>query len=256
MALIIDVFQPFSDNLGFLVHDPGTGATASVDAGVAGPIIERLNERGWRLTDIFVTHHHNDHTGGVAELKSHFGAKVTGPAAEAKKIGTLDVGVSNGDAVKLGDIQIAVIGVPGHTRGHLAYFDKAGGHLFTGDALFSLGCGRMFEGEPKTMWAGLATLRDLPDETLVYCGHDYTTANARFALSVDPDNQALQARAKEAAAQRAADRPTIPARLGDEKRANPFLRADDPAVMAHLGLADAAPFEVFAALRKAKDVFR
>ena len=255
MALLVDVFQPFSDNFGFLVHDEETGATASVDAGEAAPIAARVRAKGWRLTDIFVTHHHSDHTAGVAALRQEFGAKVTGPAAEADRIGPLDAAVAGGESIMLGATRLDIIAVPGHTLGHIAYYAPEGGQLFTGDALFSLGCGRMFEGEPKSMWAGLETLRALPDDTLVYCGHEYTASNARFALSVDPDNAALAARAAAVAALRENGKPTIPSRLGDEKKANPFLRADDAGLAARLGLADESAFAVFAALRKAKDVF-
>ncbi len=255
MALIIDVFRPFSDNFGFLVHDEATGATASVDAGVAGPIADRTKALGWTLTDIFVTHHHADHTGGVAALKAEFGAKITGPIREADRIGGIDNPVKGGDVITLGEARFEIIDAPGHTLGHIVYFDPDGRNLFCGDALFSLGCGRMFEGEPKSMWAGLEALRALPDDTKVYCGHEYTLANARFALFVDADNEALRARAAEAEAQQAAGRPTVPSRLGVEKKANPFLRADDPGLAARLGMAGAEPFEVFAAIRKAKDRF-
>ncbi|MBU1174762.1 MAG: hydroxyacylglutathione hydrolase [Alphaproteobacteria bacterium] len=256
MALILDVFQPFSDNYGFLLHDQASGATATVDAGEAEPIAERARQKGWRLTDILITHHHSDHTAGAAALKSEFGARITGPTAEADKIGGVDNKVSNGDHVMVGDSRLDIIGVPGHTLGHIAYFDEKGLHLFCGDALFSLGCGRMFEGEPKSMWAGLERLRALPDDTKIYCGHEYTLANARFALSIDPDNAALQARAAEAGVLLATGGQTIPAVLGLEKAANPFLRADDPGLMARMGLAGAAPHEVFAALRRAKDSFK
>ena len=255
MALIIDVFQPFSDNYAYLVHDEATGATATVDAGEAQPIAERVKQHGWTLTDILVTHHHGDHTAGVAALKSEFGAKVTGPAGEADRIGGIDKPVNEGDTVALGDARLEIIGVPGHTLGHIAYYDPDGRSLFCGDALFSLGCGRMFEGEPHAMWAGLEKLRALPDDTGVYCGHEYTLANAQFALSIDPDNEALQARAAEAGVLQAAGRATIPAKLGVEKRANPFLRADDPDLMAQMNMTGAAPADVFAAIRKAKDKF-
>ena len=256
MALVIDVFQPFSDNFVTLLHDTATGATASIDAGEVESIEARLKEKGWRLTDVLVTHHHSDHTAGIPAFRSATGAKVTGPASEADKIGTLDTGVSGGDVIMLGETRLEIIAVPGHTLGHIAYFAPDVPALFCGDALFSLGCGRMFEGEPVSMWAGLAALRALPDETDIYCGHEYTLANAQFALSIDPDNQALQARAAEAGVLRAAGEITIPAKLGSEKLANPFLRADDPDLAARMGLSDAPPHAVFAAIRKAKDGFR
>lgn len=256
MALIIDVFQPFSDNFAFLLHDEANGATATIDAGDAEPIAARVREHGWRLTDILITHHHSDHTAGISALKAEFGARVTGPASEAQKFGGADAPVSDGDVVMIGESRLEIIHVPGHTLGHIAYYDPEGRHLFCGDALFSLGCGRMFEGEPKSMWEGLKRLRDLPDDTGIYCGHEYTLANAQFALSIDPDNEALQARAAEAGLLLASGESSIPAKLGTEKLANPFLRADDKDLMAQMGLAGAAPHEVFAAIRKAKDSFK
>jgi hydroxyacylglutathione hydrolase len=255
MRLIVDVFICRKDNYGYLAHDSTTGRTAAIDAPDAGAIKAALTKRGWTLSDIFITHHHGDHTEGIAELVATHGARVTGPRAEADKIPGLDALVSPGDVVPLGEARFSVIGTPGHTLGHIAYHDAAAGVVFTGDALFSLGCGRMFEGTPGSTWAGLAALRALPDETLVYCGHEYTLANARFALSVDPDNAALAARAAEAQRQHDAGGFTIPARLGTEKLANPFLRADTPGLARAMQLEGAEPAAVFAALRNAKDNF-
>ncbi len=256
MALIVDVFQPFSDNFAYLLHDEVSGATASVDAGEAEPVARRAAELGWRLTDVFITHHHSDHTGGVAALKAEFGLTVTGPAGEKADVVGLDRPVAGGDTVMLGETRFEVIDTPGHTLGHICYHAPSEKSLFTGDALFSLGCGRMFEGEPKSMWTGLLALRALPDDTRLYCGHEYTLANARFALSIDPDNRDLLARASEAEAEVLQGRPTIPTTLGSEKKANPFLRADDKALAARMGLENAEPHEVFAAIRRAKDGFR
>jgi hydroxyacylglutathione hydrolase len=255
MSLIVDVFRCRQDNYGYLVHDSETGRTAAIDAPEAGPIVAALNQRGWTLSDIFITHHHADHTDGIAELVATHGARVTGPMAEADQIAGLDTLASPGDVVPLGDARLAVIGTPGHTLGHIAYHAAGDNLVFTGDALFSLGCGRMFEGTPGPMWAGLLALRALPDETLVYCGHEYTLANARFALSVDPGNAALAARAAEAQRQIGGGGFTIPARLGTEKQANPFLRADAPELARAMQLEGAEPAAVFAALRKAKDNF-
>jgi hydroxyacylglutathione hydrolase len=255
MSLIVDVFAARSDNFGYLVHDATTGRTAAIDAPEAGPIRNALLQRGWTLTDIFITHHHIDHVEAIAELKAEFGARVTGPRDEADKIDGLDDLVGDGDTVELGETHFAVMATPGHTLGHIVFYNAKGGHLFSADALFSLGVGRMFEGTPGPMWAGLKRLRDLPDETLVYCGHEYTQSNARFALSIDPDNEALKARAAEVDALRAAGRPTIPFTLGEDKRANPFLRADTPELAKVYGLEGADPSEVFAAIRKGKDNF-
>jgi hydroxyacylglutathione hydrolase len=255
MALIVDVFEARSDNYGYLVHDTVTGRTAAIDAPEAGPIKTALLHRGWTLSDIFITHHHLDHVEAIPELVADFGVTVTGPRAEADKIAGLDVLVAAGDTLMLGETRFDIFHAPGHTLGHIVFHDAAGGHLFTGDALFSLGVGRMFEGTPGPMWEGVKALRELPDETLIYCGHEYTASNAKFALSIDPDNRVLQARAAEVAELRVAGKFTIPAVLGNEKLANPFLRADDPGIARHYGLEGAAPAEVFAAIRKGKDNF-
>lgn len=255
MGLIVDVFTARSDNFGYLVHDEAMGRTAAIDAPEAGPIREALLRRGWTLSDIFITHHHVDHVEAIPELKAAFGARVVGPRAEADKIEGLDELVGDGDTISLGETRFKVMATPGHTLGHVVFYNAEGGHLFSADALFSLGVGRMFEGTPGPMWDGVKRLRELPDETLVYCGHEYTQSNAKFALSIDPDNQALQARAAEVDTLRAAGKPTIPFPLGEDKKANPFLRADAPELARHYGLEGADPADVFAAIRKGKDNF-
>ncbi|MFK4812097.1 hydroxyacylglutathione hydrolase [Devosia sp. ZW T5_3] len=255
MGLIVDVFAARSDNFGYLVHDTATGRTAAIDAPEAAAIKNALLYRGWTLSDIFITHHHIDHVEAIPELKAEYGVRVVGPRAEADKIAGLDELVEAGDQIQLGETVFDVYATPGHTLGHVVFHDKAGKHLFTADALFSLGVGRMFEGTPEPMWNGIKALRDFPDDTLIYCGHEYTESNARFALSVDPDNKALQARAEEVKALRQAGKATIPVSLGTEKATNPFLRADDKVIAAYYGLENAAPAEVFAALRKGKDSF-
>lgn len=256
MTLIVDVFQARTDNYGYLAHDSQTGRTAAIDAPEAQAIKTALLHRGWTLSDVFVTHHHKDHVEGIAELKRDFDIVVRGPRAEADRIEGLDVLVEPGETLMLGKTAFEVIFTPGHTLGHVSYFDRAGLHLFTGDALFSLGCGRMFEGTPGPMWEGLLRLRALPDDTLVYCGHEYTQANARYALSIDPDNLDLRLRAEQVNLLRQAGRFTVPSRLGDEKHANPFLRADTPAMAGAMGMPDATPAEVFAAIRRGKDDFK
>lgn len=257
MSVLIDVFLCRTDNYGYLVHDVETGRTAAIDAPDAGAIKTALLHRGWSLSDILVTHHHPDHVEAIPDLKAAFDVTVTGPRDEADKIKGLDVMVSPGETVALGATLFDVIGTPGHTLGHIAYHEALGKHLFSADALFSLGCGRMFEGKPGPMWEGLLALRALPDDTLLYCGHEYTEANARFALSVDPRNAALNIRAGEVRRMREAGRPTIPVSLGLEKASNPFLRADSPVLAAAMGLDPDVPASaVFAALRKAKDDFR
>jgi hydroxyacylglutathione hydrolase len=255
MAVIVDVFPARQDNYGYLIHDEATGRTAALDAPEAAAIRVALRMRGWTLSDIFITHHHLDHVEGIGELKAAFGCRVVGPRDEADKIDGLDELVGDGDRVMLGETAFDIIATPGHTLGHIVYHDPKGGHLFSADALFSLGVGRMFEGTPGPMWAGLERLRALPDETLVYCGHEYTESNAKFALSVDPDNTVLQARAAEVRALRVAGKPTIPFALGEDKEANPFLRADAPEVARHYGLEGHPAADVFAATRKGKDSF-
>lgn len=255
MELDIAVFPARSDNFGYLVHDRASGRTAAIDAPETAAILAALERHGWGLTDILVTHHHPDHTEAIEPLKARFNARVVGPQAEADKIAGLDVLVGDKDVVGLGATAFEVIAVPGHTLGHIAYHCAADAVLFSGDALFSLGVGRMMEGTPGPMWEGLKRLRALAPQTRIYCGHEYTLANARFALSVDPDNSALRARSLDAETQIAKGQATIPALLADELAANPFLRADDPDLAARLGLAKAAPVDVFAALRAAKDSF-
>lgn len=257
MPILIEIFPARSDNYGYLVHDVATGKTAAIDAPDAKAIKQALERRGWTLSDVFITHHHTDHTEAIPVLKRDYGVTVTGPEAEASKILGLDVLVSPADTVQLGDSAFLVMETPGHTLGHIVYYETAGRHLFSADALFSLGVGRMFEGQPGPMWDGLEQLKALPDDTLVYCGHEYTEANAAFALSVDPKNSALQIRAAEVKRMREAGRFTIPVSLGMEKATNPFLRADQPALAKVVGLpAGADPALVFARLRKGKDDFK
>ena len=255
MPLDIALFPALSDNFGYLVRDAGSGRVAAIDAPEEAPILAELEKRGWTLTDILVTHHHADHTDAIAPLKRRFEVQVVGPKGEAGRIAGLDRLVGGGDTVMLGETGFEVIDVPGHTLGHIAYFSPAEKVLFSADALFSLGVGRMFEGSPEPMWQGLQRLKALPPETKIHCGHEYTLSNAKFALSVDPGNAALKARAQEAQRQIDAGRPTIPAILSDELAANPFLRADTPEIAAAMNLSGAPAWQVFGALRKAKDNF-
>jgi hydroxyacylglutathione hydrolase len=256
MTAKFHVFPCLDDNIGVLIHDPETGATATIDAPAEEPILVALEETGWALSDILVTHKHGDHVEAVPALKERLNVRVVGPAAEANAIPGLDLGVREGDVVKVGSLAARIIETPGHTAGHIAYWLEADQALFAGDTLFALGCGRLFEGTPADMWRSLLKLRALPDETALYCGHEYTQSNAKFALAVDPENAPLRERAQAVAEARAAGRLTIPSMLGDEKATNPFLRADDPAFAAKLGLDAADPVAVFAALRSKKDNFR
>jgi hydroxyacylglutathione hydrolase len=255
-GLTIEQIPVLSDNYIYLLHDPAGGATAAVDPAEAGPVEARLAERGWRLTHILNTHHHHDHVDGNLRLKRRFGCLVIGAERDRARIPGLDRGVGDGDRVEIGAATATVLDTPGHTIGHICYHFAGEDALFCGDTLFSLGCGRMFEGDPPGMWASLARLRALPADTRVYCAHEYTAANGRFAAAIEPDNPALAARLDEVAALRAAGRPTIPSRIGVERDTNPFLRADRPEMAAALDLpADSDPATVFATLRRRRDSF-
>jgi hydroxyacylglutathione hydrolase len=253
MAAEIRLFTCLSDNFGYLIHDPESKATASIDAPEAAPIIKALEREGWRLTDILVTHHHHDHVGGIAELKQKYGCRVTGPHDKSTRIANVDQRVANSDVVKVGTLLARVLETPGHTLDHISYVFDTEKAVFAADTLFSIGCGRVFEGTYPMMWDSLLKLRALPDDFRLYCGHEYTAANVKFALTVEPDNAALKTRAEQVARLRAAGQPTIPTLLGEEKKANVFLRADDPdvAIRLHMKGADAA--EVFGELRERKN---
>jgi hydroxyacylglutathione hydrolase len=244
-----------SDNYGVLVHDTGSGATAAIDAPETGPIERALNETGWKLTDILVTHHHADHTDGIIALKEKYKCRVVAPAAEAKKIPAVDETVREGDKAKVGSLSADVIETPGHTLGHIAYWFHADKLAFVGDTLFSIGCGRVIEGTPEQMWRSLVKLRDLPDETEIYCGHEYTLANIKFARTIEPGNKALAAREAQAKQQIAQGESTIPVTIGEEKLANPFLRADRPEIAGGIGMAGKPAAEVFAEIRARKNRF-
>jgi hydroxyacylglutathione hydrolase len=253
--LQIEQIQALSDNYVYLVHEPQAGITAVVDPAVAAPVLDRLGAHGWKLDWILCTHHHADHTGGNLELKKATGCQIAGPKADAARIPGMDLGLAEGDRFRLGDADVEVFETPGHTSGHISYWCANARALFCADTLFSLGCGRLFEGTPEQMWRSLSKFSPLPDEALVYCGHEYTQANARFALSVDPDNPALQARAAEVDRLRAVGQPTVPSTLGAERAANPFLRPGDRAIRRRLGMEEADDVAVFAELRKRKDHF-
>ncbi|HWF76521.1 MAG TPA: hydroxyacylglutathione hydrolase [Caulobacteraceae bacterium] len=252
MTLTVRQFPCLSDNYGFLIRDDASGKTACIDTPDAGAILKELKAAGWGLDFIFNTHWHPDHAGGNAEIQKATGCVIVGPA-EVTRIAPLDREVHGGDTVELGDTKFQVIETGGHTLGHIAYHDGADHVAFVGDTLFALGCGRLFEGQPEQMWASLSRLAALPDDTKVYCAHEYTASNARFALSVDPD-PALKARADEVFAARQRGEWTVPTTIGLEKATNPFLRA--PLLAGRVGKAGAPDYEAFAAVRAAKDAFK
>ena len=250
--LQIHQFPCLSDNYGYLVHDPASGETVCIDTPDSEAYLREAEVLGWRITQIWNTHWHPDHAGGNAAIKAATGCSVVAPA-EVEKIAAPDRVVTHGDTVKIGAITAEVIDVSGHTNGHVAFHLPEEGVAFVGDSVFALGCGRMFEGEPKQFWDSLARIKTLPEETVLYCAHEYTQSNARFALHADPDNAALHAYAAEIDRKRAAGEPTVPMALSRELATNPFLRADSDAMRARWG--GTAPHETFAALRTAKDNF-
>lgn len=254
-ALEVVQIPVLRDNYVYLAHDQATGACAAVDPAVAEPVLEALDERGWRLSHILNTHHHHDHVGGNLELKRATGCIIVGNGEDAARIPGIDVRLTDGDGFALGASTAGVIAVSGHTIGHIAYWFSDAGVLFCGDTLFALGCGRLFEGTPEQMWRSLSRLRTLPGPTRVYCAHEYTEANAAFALSVDAKNAALVDRAEAVRAARRSGRPTVPSTIEEERRTNPFLRADDPLLAQAAGLAGATPERVFAEIRRRKDHF-
>jgi hydroxyacylglutathione hydrolase len=255
MPAEIHLFNCLKDNYGVLLHDPANGATAAIDAPEAAAVEEALRARNWRLTDILVTHHHADHTGGVPALKARHACRVIAPRQEAARIPDVDVTVHEGDVVTVGTLVGRVLDTPGHTAGHISYWFKSEKAAFVGDTLFSVGCGRLLEGTADVMWQSLLKLRDLPSETEVYCGHEYTAANVHFALTIETHNAALRERAEEVVKLREAGRPTIPSTIATEKLTNPFLRADLPNVAEAINMPDAAAVQVFAAIRTRKDKF-
>ncbi|MGE0280695.1 MAG: hydroxyacylglutathione hydrolase [Rhizobiaceae bacterium] len=255
MPIDVEQFVCRSDNFGVLLRDRETGVTALVDAPEEKTILAAIERTGWKPSIILTTHHHGDHVEANLALKERFGLEIIAPAAEASKIPGVDRTVSERDTIPFGKEAIRVIETPGHTAGHVSYHFPASGVVFTADTLFALGCGRLFESPPAVMHQSLSKLAALPPETVVYCGHEYTLANARFALTVDRDNAALAARAAKIEKLRAENRPTLPTTIGEELATNPFLRWADPSIRAHLGMDNATDAEVFAEIRKRKDSF-
>lgn len=253
--LDIDVFQCRSDNFGVLLHDSESGTTISIDAPEETPILEALNRRGWQLTHIFTTHHHQDHVDGNLALKERFHCEIRGPHDEAIAIPGLDKTAADGDEFEIAGRRVQIIATPGHTAGHICYYFPDNGLLFAADTLFAMGCGRLFERPAADMWHSFQKLMVLPDDTQVYFGHEYTLSNARFAVTVDPENEALMRRLSEVEALRNEGRFTIPTTIALEKQTNPYMRVADPSIRAHLGLESAMDEDVFAEIRARKDKF-
>jgi len=253
MAAEIRLFPCLSDNFGYLIHDPVSRATAAIDAPEAAPIIKALQREGWVLTDLLITHHHSDHVGGVAELKARYNCRVVAPHDKATPIAQVDERVGEGQTVNVGTLSARVLETPGHTLDHISYVFDSEHAVFCADTLFSVGCGRVFEGTYPMMWNSLLKLRGLPDDTRIYCGHEYTQSNIKFALTIENYNAELKARAEEAARQRSANTPTVPTLIGEEKKTNVFLRADVASVAAAVGLSGKSAADVFGELRERKN---
>ena len=244
-----------SDNYVYLAHDAETGATAIVDPAVVEPVLAAAEAKCWTITHILNTHHHGDHTGGNLEIKRRTGCTIVGPRADKDRIPGIDVEVGQGDSYRLGNAEAKVFDVPGHTRGHIAYWFEGSDALFCGDTLFAMGCGRLFEGTPEQMWTSLSKLIELPDETRVYCAHEYTLSNGEFALSVEPENADLVRRVEQVRQMRREGLPTVPSTMADEKATNPFLRPASAHLQQTVGLAGAGLVQVFAETRALKDNF-
>lgn len=255
MAFDLITVPCLSDNYAYLLHDHASGEVAVIDVPEAGPIVEALAAHGWKATQVWITHHHYDHVDGLADLLSQHPATVIGAKADAHRLPNLDVAVTEGDTVTLGDLMAEVFDVSGHTVGHIAFHVPGAAACFTADSLMALGCGRLFEGTPAQMWDSLQKLMKLPPETLICSGHEYTASNAKFARTVDPGNAELISRSQDIDAARAAGQPTVPSKLSTELATNPFLRPADPGIRAYLGMQTASDADVFAEIRKRKDSF-
>jgi hydroxyacylglutathione hydrolase len=254
-GLEIHQFLCRQDNFGVLIHDEAAGLTAAIDTPETAPIRAALKQKGWRLSHIFTTHHHGDHTAGHEELKAETGCRIIGPEKEKASIPGIDETVAGGDSFTFGGQTVEVIDTPGHTLGHITFHLPQAGVTFVGDTLFSLGCGRLLEGSADMMWASLQKLMALPPATRIYCGHEYTLSNARFALTLEPGNDALQKRAAEVEALRAKGEVTLPVTLADELAQNPFLRPDSLEIQHRLEMIGQPLATIFAEIRRLKDRF-
>lgn len=251
--LEIHQFPCLSDNYGVLIRDPETNLVASIDAADADCVKAALAEKGWTLTHILTTHYHWDHTDGNLQLKQETGCKIIGPKPEADKIPGIDEAVGEGDDFKWGNFDVKVYETPGHTAGHIIYVFPQAKAAFVGDALFAMGCGRVNEGTMQEMWSGVEKVANLPEDTVLYCGHEYTVANAEFAMTIEPENEALKARLEEVKALRAQGKPTLPTRVDLERATNPFVRVKSAEIRKRLGLENAEDWQVFAEVRERKN---
>jgi hydroxyacylglutathione hydrolase len=258
MSTTLDIVRipVLNDNYVWMMREPQSRAVGVVDPAVAGPVLVEAAKRRWKITHILNTHHHGDHVGGNREIKEATGCTIVGPRRDHARIPGIDVEVDDGDRYRFGEAEADIFFVPGHTRGHIAYAFREQKALFCGDTLFALGCGRLFEGTPQQMWTSLSRLRTLPDDMRIYCAHEYTQSNARFAVTVESDNDKLLKRSAAIDALRAKGEATVPSLLGEEKATNPFLRADVAAVQRAVGMPGGDPVGVFAEVRRRKDVFR
>jgi hydroxyacylglutathione hydrolase len=256
MAVEVRLVPCLSDNYAVILRDPASGTVAVVDAPEAEPIIRVLDAENWKPTHILVTHKHGDHIQGIPALKQRYKSTVVGPRAEASEIPTLDAKVAEPDVVEVGSLRARVFDTPGHTAGHICFWFEREKLLFAGDTIFAIGCGRAIERPASVLWQSLVKLRDLPGDTTIYCGHEYTLANGRFAVTVDPGNPRLKARLGDVEKTRAAGKPTIPSTMAEERATNPFLRADEPTIAAALGMQGADPAAVFTEIRERKNNFR
>lgn len=256
MAVEVRLIPCLSDNYAVLVHEPESATTALVDAPEAAPILAALDKEGWTLTHILITHHHADHVQGIKEIRGKFPVPVYGPRAEADKIPDISIKLGHLDVAEVGPLRAEIIDTPGHTAGHIVYHFRREQLLFAGDTLFALGCGRPFERPAEVLWQSLLKLRELPPETRVYCGHEYTLSNAKFSVTVDPKNAQLKARLKQIEELRASKKPTVPSTLDEEIRTNPFMRADDAGVQEAIGMSGGEPAAVFTKLRELKNTFQ
>jgi hydroxyacylglutathione hydrolase len=254
--LHIEILPALADNYIYLLHEPETGTTAAVDPADAQVVLDALGQRGWRLTHVLNTHHHSDHVGGNLRLKTETGCRIVGAQSDRGRIPGLDIGLEEGETLMFGKSAARVLDLSGHTRGHIGFWLPAEEAVFCGDTLFSLGCGRLFEGSAEEMWRALGKLASLPPATRIYCAHEYTEANGRFALTLEPDNPDLRQRLKEVRELRARQLPTLPSTVAQERATNPFLRPDSPAIRRTLGMEGEPDVAVFAAIRRRKDQFR